>query len=94
MQLLFQGEQVEIDSVLLDGLSEALLHLINNAVIHGIESPTERLAAGKTPKGTLTIRTQPQRGALVLEISDDGRGIDLGPSSKKLWKRACAHRPR
>jgi chemosensory pili system protein ChpA (sensor histidine kinase/response regulator) len=87
VQLLFQGEQVEIDSVLLDGLSEALLHLINNAVIHGIESPAERLAAGKTPKGTLTIRTQPQRGALVLEISDDGRGIDLEAVKQKAVEK-------
>lgn len=87
VQLQFQGEQVEIDSVLLDGLSEALLHLVNNAVIHGIESPTERLAAGKTPQGTLTIRTQQQRSTLVLEISDDGRGINLEAIKQKAVEK-------
>jgi chemosensory pili system protein ChpA (sensor histidine kinase/response regulator) len=82
-----QGEQVEVDSVLLDGLSEALLHLVSNAVIHGIESPAERLAAGKTPKGILTIRAQQQRSNLILEISDDGRGIDLEAIKQKAVEK-------
>lgn len=82
-----QGEQVEVDSVLLDGLSEALLHLVSNAAIHGIESPAERLAAGKTPKGILTIRAQQQRSNLILEISDDGRGIDLEAIKQKAVEK-------
>lgn len=87
VHLQLQGEQVEIDSVLLDGLSEALLHLVNNAVIHGIETPAERLAAGKTPQGSLIIRTQQQRNTLVLEISDDGRGIDLEAVKRKAVEK-------
>ncbi|MCS7068331.1 MAG: response regulator [Meiothermus sp.] len=83
----FQGEQVEIDSVLLDGLSEALIHLVNNAVIHGLESPEERLAHGKPAQGTLTIRTQQQRNILVLEISDDGRGINLEAVKQKAVEK-------
>jgi len=87
VQIRFQGEQIEIDSVLLDGLSEALLHLVSNAVIHGIEGPSERLALGKTPQGSLTIRTQQQRSTLVIEVSDDGRGIDLEAVKKKAVEK-------
>lgn len=87
IHLQLQGEQVEIDSMLLDGLSEALLHLVNNAVIHGIESPAERLAAGKTAQGSLIIRTQQQRNTLVLEVSDDGRGVDLEAVKRKAVEK-------
>ncbi len=87
IQLKFQGEQIEIDSVLLDGLSEALVHLVNNAVIHGLESPEVRLAKGKDAQGTLTIRTQQQRNTLVLEISDDGQGINLEAVKQKAVEK-------
>ncbi len=87
VQIQFQGEQVEIDSVLLDGLSEALIHLVNNAVIHGLESPEERRAKGKEAQGTLTIRTLQQRNTLVLEISDDGRGINLEAVKQKAVEK-------
>jgi chemosensory pili system protein ChpA (sensor histidine kinase/response regulator) len=87
VQMRFLGEQVEIDSVLLDGLSEALVHLVNNAVIHGLESPEERLAKGKEPQGILSIRTHRQRSTLVLEVSDDGRGIDLEAVKQKALEK-------
>jgi chemosensory pili system protein ChpA (sensor histidine kinase/response regulator) len=87
VQIQFQGEQVEIDSVLLDGLSETLVHLVNNAVIHGLESPEERLISGKAAQGTLTIRSLQQRSALVLEISDDGRGINLEAVKQKAVEK-------
>ncbi|MDW8480727.1 MAG: response regulator [Meiothermus sp.] len=77
VEVRFHGEAVEVDSVVLDGLSEALIHLVNNALTHGIESPEERVARGKEPKGTLTLRAYAQRNALVVEVSDDGRGINL-----------------
>ncbi|GEM85643.1 MAG: Hpt domain-containing protein [Thermaceae bacterium] len=72
------GEQIEIDSVLLDGLSEALLHLVNNAIIHGLETPEERRARGKPAQGRLSLRTRQERSTLILEISDDGAGINVG----------------
>ncbi len=87
VQIRLQGEQVEIDSVLLDGLSEALIHLVNNAIIHGLESPEERRAKGKEAQGTLTIRTLQQRNTLVLEISDDGRGINLEAVKQKAVEK-------
>jgi len=87
IQIQIQGEQVEIDSVLLDSLSEALVHLVNNAVIHGLETPEERLAKGKEARGTLTIRTHQQRNTVVLEISDDGRGINLEEVRQKAVEK-------
>jgi chemosensory pili system protein ChpA (sensor histidine kinase/response regulator) len=87
VQTQFLGEQVEIDSVLLDGLSEALIHLVNNALIHGLESPEERRTKGKATQGSLTIRTQQQRSTLVLEISDDGRGINLEAVKQKAVEK-------
>jgi len=67
---------VEIDQVVLGEITEALLHIIRNAVDHGIESPEERASKGKPAKGTVRLicRTEPER--FVFEISDDGRGLD------------------
>ncbi|RDI96044.1 response regulator [Meiothermus sp. QL-1] len=87
VEIRFQGEQVELDSVVLEGLSEALIHLVNNALAHGIESPEERLARGKPAKGTLKLRSYTQRNALVLEVSDDGRGIDLEALKQKAVEK-------
>jgi chemosensory pili system protein ChpA (sensor histidine kinase/response regulator) len=70
------GEDVEIDSVLLDGLAEALVHLVSNAVIHGLEKPEERQAKNKKQAGYLRIQTRQQHNHLIIEIEDDGRGID------------------
>lgn len=87
VNLVTSGDSVEIDSVLLDGLAEALIHLVNNAVIHGIETPEERMAVGKTPVGQLSVRTLQQRNNLVLEISDDGRGINLEALKEQALRR-------
>ena len=71
-----QGGRVELDRAVLDALREPLLHLVRNAVDHGIEPPGERAAAGKPPAGTVRV-TAHRRGAdLVVEVSDDGRGLD------------------
>ena len=87
VNLELSGETIEIDSVLLDGLSEALLHLVNNAIIHGLESPGERLTRGKRPEGRLSLRTRQDRSTLVLEISDDGAGINLESVKRQAVER-------
>ncbi|MGE3854506.1 MAG: response regulator [Planctomycetota bacterium] len=70
------GEAVELDKRILDQISEPLLHLIRNAVDHGIEDPDSRVAAGKPPEATLRLSAR-HIGALVeIEVADDGRGID------------------
>ncbi|RMH54131.1 MAG: hybrid sensor histidine kinase/response regulator, partial [Deinococcus-Thermus bacterium] len=92
VEVRFQGEAVEVDSVVLDGLSEAFIHLVNNALMHGIESPEERLARGKGPKGLLTLRAYAQRNTLVVEVSDDGRGINLEALKQKAVEKGLRTR--
>jgi two-component system chemotaxis sensor kinase CheA len=74
-RLVLEGEDVEVDTALVEGLREPLLHLVRNAVDHGLESPEERRAAGKPPYGTLVLRAFHEPGALVVEVEDDGRGL-------------------
>ena len=70
------GEDVELDKKVLDGVADALKHLLINAVDHGCETPEERIAAGKPPRAVVTVSAKSAGGTVVLEVSDDGRGID------------------
>ncbi len=70
------GDAVEVDSAIIDQITDPLLHLIQNAIAHGIESPEERLARGKPSHGTLRLAAAHKGGSLHVEIADDGRGID------------------
>lgn len=70
------GEDVELDKKVLDGVADALKHLVINAVDHGCETPDERVAADKPPRATVTVSAKAAGGTVVLEVSDDGRGID------------------
>ncbi|MCY1082574.1 chemotaxis protein CheA [Archangium lansingense] len=74
-RLVLEGEEVEVDTALVEGLREPLLHLVRNAVDHGLEMPEERRAAGKEACGTLVLRAFHEPGSLVVELSDDGRGL-------------------
>jgi len=76
--LVVQGDDVQMDRSLADTLADPLLHLIRNAVDHGIEPPTERIAAGKPAAARLLLTAERLPGRLVVTLSDDGRGID-GP---------------
>jgi two-component system chemotaxis sensor kinase CheA len=70
------GGDVEIDRSILDEIDDPLLHLVRNAVDHGIEPPEEREAAGKDPEGTVTLSAQRRRDRVLVEVRDDGRGLD------------------
>jgi two-component system chemotaxis sensor kinase CheA len=72
------GEEVEIDLALVDRVSEALLHLVKNAVAHGIEDPATRRALGKPPVGVVSLTAAPAAGQVVIDVDDDGGGLDLG----------------
>ena len=75
VELVVRGTETELDRVILEGLSEPLVHMLRNAVAHGIETPAERLEAGKSARGLVVLAAE-QRGALVAVIvSDDGRGV-------------------
>jgi len=75
VQLKLEGSEVEIDKTILEGLSDPLTHMVRNSVDHGIEMPAERVAAGKPLSGTITLRASHQAGQVVIDISDDGKGL-------------------
>ena len=76
VDLHLQGEGVEADKSVVDGLFEPLLHLVRNAVDHGIEPEPQRRAAGKPARGRIDLRARRNGDRIVIEIVDDGRGID------------------
>lgn len=76
VQLVVEGDLVELDKKVLDGVADALKHLVINAVDHGCETPAERLAAGKPAQATVTVSARSAGGTVVIEVADDGRGID------------------
>jgi two-component system chemotaxis sensor kinase CheA len=76
VQLVMEGETTDLDKGILDALAEPMTHLVRNAVDHGIESPGERRAKGKPPQGTIKLNAYHQGNQVVIEITDDGRGID------------------
>jgi two-component system chemotaxis sensor kinase CheA len=76
VSLQISGEETDLDKTILDALSEPLSHLVRNSIDHGIETPDERLAAGKPAQGTLRLNAYHQGNQIVIECSDDGRGID------------------
>jgi two-component system chemotaxis sensor kinase CheA len=76
VSLVFSGETTEIDKLVVDRMLEPLLHLVRNAVGHGIEAPDERVARGKPPEGTLTLRAIAAGDRIVIDLEDDGRGMD------------------
>jgi len=76
VQLELVGGDTELDRSLLEAVKDPLTHLVRNAVDHGIESAEERAAAGKATKGVLTLRAYHASGQVVVEVTDDGRGID------------------
>jgi two-component system, chemotaxis family, sensor kinase CheA len=71
------GEHTDLDKGILDALAEPLTHLVRNAVDHGIEPASERLGAGKQARGTVSFNAYHQGAQVVIEVHDDGRGIDL-----------------
>lgn len=76
IQLDIFGKEVELDKTLIEGLNDPLMHMVRNAVDHGIETQEQRLAAGKNPIGRIILRAYHAAGQVVVEVSDDGKGIN------------------
>lgn len=75
INLSIEGETTEIDKSILDGLESPLMHLVRNAIDHGLETPEERKQKGKSPEGNLTIRAYHESGQVYVEVEDDGNGL-------------------
>jgi two-component system sensor histidine kinase and response regulator WspE len=87
VRLEIEGEKTQVDRDVLEKLEAPLTHLLRNAVDHGIELPEQRLAAGKPAEGLIRLRASHQAGLLVLELSDDGHGVDLPRLRKNVIER-------
>ena len=85
------GAELELDRSILDRLSEPLLHLVRNAVDHGLEGPEDRLAAGKSEIGHLRVEARRQKDSILIDVSDDGRGIDLGSVLQRAIDAGLLH---
>ncbi|MFN8075580.1 MAG: chemotaxis protein CheA [Kineosporiaceae bacterium] len=86
VDLVVTGGETELDKGMVEQIADPLVHLVRNALDHGIESPSERLAAGKPARGTLRLDAVHDSAGIVIEVSDDGRGID----PQKVLARAVA----
>ncbi|SFB84745.1 two-component system, chemotaxis family, sensor kinase CheA [Marinospirillum celere] len=102
VKLKLVGEETELDKGLIEKLSDPLTHLVRNSIDHGIESPEERVAAGKPEEGTITLSASHQGGSILVEIHDDGAGLNRekllakaqekgvplsdNPTDKEVWQ--------
>ncbi|MEN6436988.1 MAG: chemotaxis protein CheW [Syntrophobacter sp.] len=87
IQLDIRGKDVELDKSLVEGLSDPLTHMVRNAADHGIEAPAERVAQGKKPVGTIRLEARHEAGQVVVEVADDGKGIDPQRIAASALKR-------
>lgn len=84
------GREIELDRSVLDAIGDPLLHLVRNALDHGLESSAERTAAGKAPEGLIRLAARRDRSAVEVVIADDGRGIDRDRVRQRLGGEALA----
>jgi two-component system chemotaxis sensor kinase CheA len=87
VDLITLGEATELDKGLVEKITDPLTHLVRNSVDHGIEMPGDRLAAGKSEHGTLTLAASHQGGSIVIEVRDDGRGMNREKILSKARER-------
>lgn len=87
IEFVMEGLDTELDRTVLDEMSDPIMHLIRNAVDHGIESPEERKAKGKSETGHIKLSARREKNNVVIELEDDGRGIDLEKVRKKAIEK-------
>jgi two-component system chemotaxis sensor kinase CheA len=87
VQLVLEGEQTEADKNIIESLADPLIHIVRNSLDHGLETPDVRLAAGKPATGKLIIRAAQQADRVVIEIIDDGKGIDPAVIKQKAYEK-------
>jgi len=76
IELVTEGESTEVDKTVIERLADPLVHLVRNSIDHGLETPADRLAAGKSEAGTVTLSARQSGGEVIISIKDDGRGIN------------------
>jgi two-component system, chemotaxis family, sensor kinase CheA len=87
VQLVLEGDQTEADKNIIESLADPLIHIVRNSLDHGLETPEVRLAAGKPATGKLIIRAAQEADRVVIEIVDDGKGIDPAVIKQKAYEK-------
>jgi two-component system chemotaxis sensor kinase CheA len=88
--LRIEGEKTELDKRMIDELGDPLIHMVRNSVDHGLETPAEREAAGKSRSGTVLLQASHRGNSVLITVSDDGRGIDVERIRRKVVERGLA----
>ena len=91
INLVIEGEDTELDKSVVEDLLDPIMHCVRNAVDHGIESREKRLAAGKPEEGTVLLKAGNEGNLIIIEIADDGGGIDVEAVKAKAVKRGIIH---
>jgi len=86
------GKETELDKGIVDGLGEPLAHIVRNMIDHGIEGPAERTGLGKPAEGVITFRAYHEASMIVIEASDDGKGIDTGKLKQRAMEKGLLNR--
>lgn len=76
VELIIKGGDTELDKTVIEKINDPLVHIVRNAIDHGLELPQERIANGKNPKGSISLNAYHDAGTVVIEIKDDGKGLD------------------
>ena len=92
-QLRIEGEDIEVDTSVVEYLKDPLLHMLRNALDHGIEAPAKRKKSGKSQTGTITVRAARQGGNIVIEVMDDGAGLDKQKICEVAQKKGLVAEP-
>ena len=92
VELVLTGKETELDRTVIEALGDPIVHLVRNSLDHGLESPEQRVAAGKPPTGTLEISARHAGGNVVITVRDDGRGIDPAKVAAKAVERGLHRR--
>ena len=82
-----EGEETELDKTLIEAIRDPLTHIVRNSIDHGIEQPAQRVAAGKPAEGRLSLRALHESGQVIIEVADDGAGIDVDRVRAKALER-------
>jgi two-component system chemotaxis sensor kinase CheA len=87
VRLIMEGKETELDKTIIEAIKDPLVHIVRNAIDHGIELPKDRMAAGKDPEGTLTLSAYHEGGFVMIEIRDDGGGLRVDRIKGKAVER-------
>lgn len=92
LELRIEGKDIELDRVIIEAMADPIVHIIRNCVDHGIESPEDRISTGKPEKGVITIRSMRERDQVIINVNDDGRGMDAEKIRNKAIERGILTR--